>query len=40
MPSPDTPWDDRVRFQVDSAGRYFAFRPNEVITTRPGRAVS
>ena len=31
MPSPDAPWDDRVRYEVDSAGRYFTYRPNELI---------
>ena len=31
MPSPDIPWDDRVRFAADSAGRYFAYRPNQLI---------
>ena len=31
MPSPDSPWDDRVRYEVDSAGRYFTYRPNELI---------
>ena len=31
MPSPDAPWDDRVRYAVDAAGRYFTYRPDELI---------
>src|SRR6185503_18568766 len=31
MPSPDAPWDDRVRYAVDPAGRYFTYRPDELI---------
>src|SRR5262245_40999391 len=39
MPSPDTPWDDRVRFATDSAGRYFAYRPNELIVHRSALSI-
>src|SRR5262245_48787132 len=38
MPSPDTPWDDRVRFAADSAGRYFTYRPDEMIVHVDGLA--
>src|SRR5687767_8940806 len=28
------PWDTRVQFRTDGAGRPFAYRPNQVITVR------
>src|SRR4051794_33781361 len=32
----DTPWDRRVRFARDRSGRAFAYRPDQLVTTREG----